>query len=340
MDIETLYDTADLMVQSGRGILAMDESHPTCEKRFKNLNIEVNEENRQAYRSMLVGAPQLGDSIAGAILFDETLRQKTTEGKSFIEHLAACGIIPGIKVDGGTKPLAGHNDEKITAGLDGLHERLKEYAELGARFAKWRAVITIGDTAPSPACISANAHSLARYAAMCQELGLVPIVEPEVLMDGEHSIEDCYDVTRIIQHSVFDQLLDQDVDLRGIVLKPNMVVAGTRCLQQPPIDEIADMTLNCLLHTVPAIVPGIAFLSGGMSDEDASANLNAINQLAQKNGGAPWHITFSYGRALQSLAMKTWGGKKENIDKAQAAIAKRAKLNGLASLGQYDAGME
>lgn len=341
MNTEQLYQTADAMVSPGRGILAMDESHPTCKKRFEKLGIAVNEENRQAYRSMLVTAPELGKSVAAAILFDETIRQKTTEGKSFVDHLLACDIIPGIKVDAGAKPLAGHPGEKVTAGLDGLSERMEDYVKMGARFAKWRAVITIGEDIPSLACIAANAHALARYAAICQAAGVVPIVEPEVLMDGEHSLEDCYEVTRMTQHAVFDQLLEQDVDLQGIVLKPNMVVAGAACPEQPSSAEIAEMTLDCLMHTVPAIVPGIAFLSGGMSDEDASANLNAINQLARSKGQqAPWRITFSYGRALQQLAMKTWGGQAGNIAAAQQAIAKRAKLNGLASLGQYAASME
>ncbi len=340
MDINTLQSVARAMVSPGKGILAMDESHPTCQKRFEQLGIEVSEDNRRHYRSMLVTAPDLGDHISGAILFDETLRQCTTDGVSFAQYLESAGIIPGIKVDQGAKALARHDGEKVTEGLDGLRERLEEYRGLGARFAKWRAVITIGDAMPSRACVEANAHALARYAALCQETDIVPIVEPEVLMDGAHSIERCHELTEYTQRTVFDELSTQGVELSGIVLKPNMVVSGAGCERQADTDEVARMTLKCLLSTVPPTVPGIAFLSGGMSDEAATANLNAINQLAQREGGAPWNITFSYGRALQQQAMKTWKGDPANIAAAQRVVSRRARLNGIASTGAYTAEME
>ncbi len=341
MNTEVLYKTAQAMVAPRRGILAMDESHPTCRKRFEKLGIAMNKENRCAYRSMLVTTRDLGSYISAAILFDETIRQTTLDGNPFAEQLAAAGIIPGIKVDKGAKPLAGFPNEKITEGLDGLRERLEEYRALGARFAKWRAVITIGKIIPSGACISANAHALARYASLCQEAGLVPIVEPEVLMDGAHTIDQCYQATVAAQTCVFNELRRQKVDLRGIVLKPNMVVSGNECPHKASTEEIAKLTLHCLLDVVPAVVPGIAFLSGGMSDEDATANLNTINLLArQHRGQSPWRITFSYGRALQHHAMKTWGGSAANVSVAQAAVLRRAKMNGAASDGAYTATAE
>ena len=340
MDVNALQSVARGMVSPGKGILAMDESHPTCDKRFDKLGIEKSEENRRNYRSMLVTAAGLGDHVAGAILFDETLRQRTADGAPFAEHLNGVGIIPGIKVDKGAKALAGHDGEKITEGLDGLRARVEEYYGLGARFAKWRAVITIGDGLPSRACVEGNAHALARYAALCQEGGLVPIVEPEVLMDGAHVIERCYEVTEYTQRTVFAELAVQGVELSGIVLKPNMVVSGAECPRQADATEVARLTLKCLKRTVPAAVPGVAFLSGGMSDEAATANLNAINRLAQSEGGAPWSITFSYGRALQQQAMKTWGGDVANVAAAQRVISKRARLNGAASTGSYAAAME
>ena len=327
------------MVADKRGILAMDESHPTCNKRFEKLGIPINEETRRAYRSMLVTTPGLGDHIAGAILFDETIRQRTLQERAFADHLSGIGIVPGIKVDAGAKALAGHDGEKVTEGLDGLRERLTEYAACGARFAKWRAVIAISDCLPSDACVSANAHALARYAMLCQEQDIVPIVEPEVLMDGNHTIERCYEVTERVQHAVFSELYQHGVQWEGVVLKPNMVLPGAGCAQQCDAQTIAEMTLRCLLATVPAAVPGIAFLSGGQSDAEATRNLDAINRLAAVKG-APWRLTFSYGRALQQKAMSTWGGDHERVSAAQAVVQLRARLNGLASAGEYGAEME
>ena len=336
MDRETLSATARAMVAPGKGILAMDESHPTCQKRFDALGIEFTEENRRAYRDMLVTAGGLGDHVGGAILFDETLRQQLLDGTPFPEHLNSIGIVPGIKVDKGAKDLAGHPGEKVTEGLDGLRERLAEYVGLGARFAKWRAVITIGEGMPSEACLEANAHALARYAGLCQEANLVPIVEPEVLMNGEHDIDRSYTVTVRALQVTFEQLARQGVWLEGIVLKPSMVISGDQCAEQADVETVAARTVDCLKKTVPPEVPGIAFLSGGQSDEEASAHLNAINQ----HPDLPWAVTFSYGRALQQQAMKSWGGAEANRDTGQAAISKRARLNGAAARGAYDAGME
>lgn len=336
MNRETLSATARAMVAPGKGILAMDESHPTCKKRFDALGIEFTEENRRTYRDMLVTAAGLGDHVGGAILFDETLRQKLLDGTPFPEHLNSIGIVPGIKVDKGAKDLAGHPGEKVTEGLDGLRDRLAEYVELGARFAKWRAVITIGEGLPSEACLEANAHGLARYAALCQEADLVPIVEPEVLMNGEHDIDRSYEVTVRALEVTFDQLARQGVWLEGIVLKPSMVISGDRCAEQADVETVAARTVECLKKTVPAEVPGIAFLSGGQSDEEASAHLNAINQ----HPDLPWAVTFSYGRALQQQAMKSWSGAEANRGVGQAAISKRARLNGAAARGAYDVEME
>ena len=336
MNRETLSATAHAMVAPGKGILAMDESHPTCKKRFDALGIEFTEENRQAYRDMLVTAAGLGEHVGGAILFDETLRQSLLDGTPFPEHLNSIGIVPGIKVDKGAKDLAGHPGEKVTEGLDGLRDRLAEYAGLGARFAKWRAVITIGEGLPSEACLEANAHGLARYAALCQEADLVPIVEPEVLMNGEHDIDRSYDVTVRALEVTFDQLARQGVWLEGIVLKPSMVISGDRCAERADVETVAARTVECLKKTVPAAVPGIAFLSGGQSDEEASAHLNAINQ----HPDLPWAVTFSYGRALQQQAMKSWGGAEANREVGQDAIAKRARLNGAAARGAYNDEME
>lgn len=337
MNLETLRNTALEMVAPGKGILAMDESNPTCQKRFEKLGVASTEESRRTYRSLLVTAPDIEKYISGAILFDETIRQQTDAGIPFAEHLASIGIVPGIKVDKGAKVLAGYEGEKVTEGLDGLRERLAEYVGLGARFAKWRAVITIGGDMPSLACIHANAHALARYAALCQEQDIVPIVEPEVLMDGSHSIEDCYEVTEQTQNEVFKELREQGVFLEGIVLKPNMVISALDCSDQADTEKVAVMTLDCLKSTVPAAVSGIAFLSGGQSDEKATVHLDAINRLAVAEG-APWRLTFSYGRALQQQAMKTWSESKN--DEAQQSIRKRAYLNGLASDGCYQASME
>lgn len=335
MNQSQLNSVACAMVVAGKGILAMDESHPTCAKRFKQLGIADSEDNRRSYRSLLVTAPRLNEDIAAAILFDETIRQETTSGVPFPDYLSSKNIIPGIKVDTGAKALANHRGEKVTEGLDGLRERLSGYYDLGARFAKWRAVITIdGETLPSTACMHANAHALARYAALCQEAMLVPIVEPEVLMDGEHSIERCLAVSVATQQQVFTELQMQGVDLSGIILKPNMVVSGKECEQQADSDKVARMTLDCLRQTVPAEVPGIAFLSGGLSDDDATAHLSAINRLAYAEGGAPWRISFSYGRALQQAAMKIWNGQSDNIAAAQQALLQRAQANAAATLSR------
>ena len=332
-----IQDIAQAMVAKGKGILAADESTPTCTKRFESINVESTAENRNAYRDMLFTADGIENHISGVILFDETIRQSTVNGSiPFPEHLSALGIIPGIKVDKGAKQLANSDDEKITEGLDGLRDRLKEYYELGARFAKWRAVITIGEDIPTAYCISANAHALARYAALCQEQGLVPIVEPEILMNGDHTIEESYQLTTETLYTVFYELAAQGVELEGMVLKPNMVLSGYDCSEQASVKEVAEMTVDCFFNTVPAAVPGIAFLSGGQSDELATAHLNAMNQI----DGTPWNLTFSYGRALQTPALKAWSGKAENIHAAQEAVMKRAIFNGLATKGEYSSDME
>jgi fructose-bisphosphate aldolase class I len=332
-----IQDIAQAMVAKGKGILAADESTPTCTKRFESINVESTEENRNAYRGMLFTADGIENHISGVILFDETIRQSTINGSiPFPEHLSTLGIIPGIKVDKGAKQLANSDDEKITEGLDGLRDRLKEYYELGARFAKWRAVITIGEDIPTAYCISANAHALARYAALCQEQELVPIVEPEILMNGDHTIEESYELTTETLYTVFYELASQGVELEGMVLKPNMVLSGYDCSEQASVQEVAEMTVDCFLNTVPAAVPGIAFLSGGQSDELATAHLNAMNQI----DGTPWNLTFSYGRALQAPALKAWAGKAENIPTAQEALMKRAIFNGLATKGEYSSDME
>ena len=332
-----IQDIAQAMVAKGKGILAADESTPTCTKRFESINVESTEENRNAYRGMLFTADGIENHISGVILFDETIRQSTINGSiPFPEHLSTLGIIPGIKVDKGAKQLANSDDEKITEGLDGLRDRLKEYYELGARFAKWRAVITIGEDIPTAYCISANAHALARYAALCQEQGLVPIVEPEILMNGDHTIEESYQLTTETLYTVFYELASQGVELEGMVLKPNMVLSGYDNSEQASVQDVAEMTVDCFLNTVPAAVPGIAFLSGGQSDELATAHLNAMNQI----DGTPWNLTFSYGRALQAPALKTWAGETKNVTAAQEALMKRAYFNGLATKGEYSADME
>ena len=332
-----IQDIAQAMVAKGKGILAADESTPTCTKRFESINVESTEENRNAYRGMLFTADGIENHISGVILFDETIRQSTINGSiPFPEHLSTLGIIPGIKVDKGAKQLANSDDEKITEGLDGLRDRLKKYYELGARFAKWRAVITIGEDIPTAYCISANAHALARYAALCQEQGMVPIVEPEILMNGDHTIEESYQLTTETLYTVFYELASQGVELEGMVLKPNMVLSGYDCSEQASVKEVAEMTVDCFFNTVPAAVPGIAFLSGGQSDELATAHLNAMNQI----DGTPWNLTFSYGRALQAPALKAWAGKAENIPTAQEALMKRAIFNGLATKGEYSSDME
>ena len=337
MNIDTLEKTAQAMVAPGRGILAMDESSPTCNKRFEALGIPATIEMRREYRTMLVSSSGLGDHIGGAILFDETLRDNTTDGHPFVQALQEQGIVPGIKVDTGAKDLALHPGEKVTEGLDGLGPRLAEYAELGARFAKWRAVYTVTDTLPSQACYTANAHALARYAALCQEHDIVPIVEPEVLIDGDHDLTRSFEVTQHAQQTVFAALADQAVDLRGIVLKPSMVISGADAVDRAGIKEVAQQTLRCLLSTVPAAVPGIAFLSGGQSDEEATQHLNTMNEIG---GSLPWAVTFSYGRALQAAAMKRWAGHSDNVESARQVAFHRAQMNGAAALGQYSSEME
>ena len=331
-----LHETAAALVADNKGILAADESSGTIEKRFDSIGLESTEENRRAYRDMLFTTPGLEDSVSGVILYDETIRQSSAEGTPFAKLLADKGIIPGIKVDTGAKPLAFSPEEKVTEGLDGLRERLQEYKQLGARFAKWRAVITIGDGMPTPYCIEVNAHALARYAALCQEQGLVPIVEPEVLMDADNDIETCYRATKRTLHKTFDELYHQRVDLEGMLLKPNMVISGKGCPTQASAAEVAEWTTRCFHETVPAAVPGIVFLSGGQSDEQASENLNAINSL----GPQPWVLSFSYGRALQAPALKAWGGSDENVGAGQSFLALRARCNSAAVAGRYTADME
>ncbi|MGN6512574.1 MAG: class I fructose-bisphosphate aldolase [Lysobacteraceae bacterium] len=335
MSIEQLAETAQAMVARGKGIIAIDESTTTIAKRFAGVGVENTEEHRRAYREMLLTTPKLGDYISGAILYDETLRQSTKAGVPFTKIMMENGIIPGIKVDKGTQPLAGFQGELVTEGLDGLRDRLKEYYGLGARFAKWRAVINIGEDIPSGTCIEANSHALARYAALCQEQGLVPMVDPEVLMDGDHDIGTCYEVTEVVLRSLFDALYQQNVMLEGTILKASMVVPGKDSGEQASVEEVAESTLMCLKTAVPAILPGIVFLSGGQSDEDATAHLDAMNRM----GPNPWPLSFSYGRAMQSAALKIWAqDTANNVAKAQAMVYERAKDNGLAALGQWTRG--
>jgi fructose-bisphosphate aldolase class I len=338
MNTQELIATAKELMAGDKGLLAMDESNPTCNKRFAKLGIPQNEESRRAYRELIVTTPALGECISGAILYDETIRQHHRDGTPFLKILTGAGIIPGIKVDAGAKDLAGHPGEKITEGLDGLRERLKEYFQMGARFAKWRAVIAIGDSLPSRSGLEANAHALARYAALCQEAGLVPIVEPEVLMDGEHSLERCLEVTDEALRNVFIQLNCQRVMLEGIILKPSMVLPGSACPKQVSIDEVADITVGCFLRNVPAAVPGIAFLSGGQSAEIASARLNAMNVRFKSR--APWALAFSFARAIQQPALEIWQGREANVKTAQQALLHRARCNRAARRGEYSAAME
>ena len=339
MSWNSLPEIANAMVEKGRGILAADESTPTCTKRFDSIGVDSTEANRNAYRDMLFTTPGMEEFISGVILFDETLRQSTLkDGTPFPEYLTNLNVIPGIKVDKGAHNLPGTEGEKVTEGLDGLDARLKEYYELGARFAKWRAVITINESEPSSTCVAANAHALARYAALCQENGIVPIVEPEILMDGSHTIEDSFIVTEEVLHSVFYELYGQNVLLEGMILKPNMVLSGYKCSEQASVDEVAEMTVTVLKRCVPSAVPGIAFLSGGQSNEDATAHLNSMNKILDNN--SPWNLTYSYGRALQAPALDAWLGKEENVPAAQDAFYKRAKLNSLATKGDYSADME
>jgi fructose-bisphosphate aldolase class I len=327
---------AKAMVAKNKGILAADESSGTIAKRFNSIKIESTEENRRTYREMLFTAPGAADYISGVILYDETIRQKTKDGTPFPEYLAKKGIIPGIKVDTGAKPLAQFKGETITEGLDGLRERMVEYHKLGARFAKWRAVIDIGDGIPTAFAIEANAQALARYAALCQENDIVPIVEPEVLMDGAHTIERCEDVTSTVLQTVFNQLFEHRIVLEGMVLKPNMVISGKKAPKRAGPEEVAAATLRVLKRHVPPAVPGIAFLSGGQSSEEATLHLSLMN----KAGPLPWSLTFSYGRALQDDALKTWAGQAANFAAGQKQMAKRAKLNSLATTGSYSSSME
>jgi fructose-bisphosphate aldolase, class I len=331
-----LSETARALVANGKGILAADESGGTIAKRFDAVGVESTEENRRAYRDLLFTAPGAEQWISGVILFDETIRQSSADGTPFPKLLEAKGIIPGIKVDKGARPLALAPGETITEGLDGLRERFEEYRSLGARFAKWRGVYSIGDGRPSEYAVWTNAHALARYAALAQEAGLVPIVEPEVLMDGTHTIEEAYHVTARVQHAVFTELRDQRVELEGMLLKPNMVLSGYDAREQASVEAVAEQTIRCLRHHVPPAVPGIVFLSGGQSDEVATEHLDAINRL----GPQAWHLSFSYGRALQAPAQKAWAGSVDNVPAAQEAYLKRARLNGLATSGQYSSKLE
>ena len=333
MSIEQLAETAQAMVAKGKGIIAIDESTGTIGKRFEQVGIANNEENRRAYRELLLTTPKLSEHISGAILFDETLRQSTKAGVPFAKYLTQNGILPGIKVDKGTHALAGFPGELVTEGLDGLRARLEEYYTLGARFAKWRAVITIGEDMPSGTCIDVNAHALARYAALCQEQGLVPMVEPEVLLDGDHDIQTAYEVTEVVLRGVFDALYSQNVMLEGTILKASMVLPGRDCEEEADVEEVAEATLMCLKSSVPAILPGIVFLSGGQSDDEATAHLDAMNRM----GPNPWPLSFSYGRAMQSAALKLWSQDiVNNVAKAQATVHARARANGLAALGKWE----
>jgi fructose-bisphosphate aldolase class I len=363
MNLQNLTGTAKALVADDKGLLAMDESNPTCNKRFAKLDIPQTLEARRAYREMIVTTPGLGECISGAILYDETIRQQKKDGTPFLKVLTDAGIIPGIKVDTGAKDLAAHPGEKITEGLDCLRDRLKEYAQMGARFAKWRAVIAIGGGIPSRSCIEANAHALARYATLCQEAGLVPIVEPEVLMDGGHTLERCGKITVEVLRTVFHQLNSQRVILEGMILKPNMVLPGLTCPLQEEVkevavgeqqykvrltdrkqdeledvQEVADATVRCLLRAVPAAVPGIAFLSGGQSAELASARLNAMNVRFKLR--LPWALAFSFARAIQQPALEIWQGKEAHVSAAQQALVHRARCNRAARRGGYNATME
>jgi fructose-bisphosphate aldolase class I len=363
MNMQELIDTARALVAGDKGLLAMDESNPTCNKRFAKLGIPETEEARRAYRELIVATPGLGECISGAILYDETIRQGKKDGTSFVKAIADAGIIPGIKVDTGAKAMAGHPGEKITEGLDGLRDRLAEYAHMGARFAKWRAVIVIGDGIPSRGCVEANAQALARYAALCQEAGLVPVVEPEVLMDGGHTLARCGEVTEEVLRAVFNQLYTQRVMLEGMILKPNMVLPGLTCPEQQEVkevaigeqqyqvrltdreqdgledvDEVADATVRCLLRAVPAAVPGIAFLSGGQPSELASARLNAMNVRFKSR--LPWALAFSFARAIQQPALEIWKGDEAHASAAQQALYHRARCNRAARRGEYTAAME
>jgi fructose-bisphosphate aldolase class I len=332
-----LVKTAQAMVAEGKGILAIDESTGTCRKRFDSIGVACTEETRRDYRGMLLSTTGLGEYISGAILFDETLRQSTAGGVPFVKVMQDAGIIPGIKVDTGAHPLASHEGEKVTEGLDGLRQRLEEYAGLGARFAKWRAVITIGENMPTSACIEANCHALARYAALCQEAGIVPIVDPEVLMDGTHTLDECYEVTEATLRTLYNQLYEQNVLLEGSILKASMVISGKDCPERADVEDVARSTVECLLNTVPAAAAGVVFLSGGQDNEEATAHLDAMNRL----GNFPWPLSFSYGRAQQAPALANWGEDiANNLTIAQQVLAHRARMNGLAATGRYESLLE
>jgi fructose-bisphosphate aldolase, class I len=338
MSLEQLASIASAMVAPGKGILAADESTATIRSRFDAIGVENSPANRRDYRSLMFRTdPAMSDHISGVILFDETIRQHDADGTPLVQYIKDRGSIPGIKVDQGPREMAGFAGERVTDGMDGLRDRLRDYYAHGARFAKWRAVIDIhGKVLPTPGAVKANAHMLARYAALCQEENIVPIVEPEVLMDGDNDIDRCFEVTEFVLKKTFQELFEMRVQLEGMVLKPNMVVSGKKCPVQAGAAEVADKTVTCLKITVPSLVPGIAFLSGGQSDRDATAHLDAMNRI----GNTPWKLTFSYGRALQAAAQKAWAGKSENVAAAQAAFAKRARMNGLASLGQWSDAQE
>ena len=339
MDIDRLIDTANAIVAPGKGILAADESSPTIKRRFDSINVESTEDNRRNYREMLFRTTGAADFISGVILFDETIRQNGADGTPLVEVLTSQGIIPGIKVDEGAKPLAGADGETVTEGLDGLRDRLTEYVSLGVGFTKWRAVVTIGDGTPSSYCIEANAHALARFAALSQEAGLVPIVEPEVLMDGDHDIDRCYEATEATVREVYYQLGHQRVALPGTLLKPNMVLSGKSAINRASAQRVAEATVACFLDTVPAAVPGVVFLSGGQSDEEATVNLDAINGHAARVG-VPWELSFCYGRGLQAAPLKAWGGDAANYATAQSAFHHRAKVTSAARQGAYQPEME
>lgn len=335
--MEDIFDVAYALGVPGRGILAADESTGTMGKRMDSIGVENTEENRRDYREMMFRTDEaMQNHVSGVILYDETLRQKAADGTPLVDVIKAQGSIPGIKVDMGAKPLAGHIGETVTEGLDGLRDRLAEYHDLGARFAKWRAVIDINEELPTAGSVAANMHALARYAALCQEAGIVPIVEPEVLMDGDHTIDRCFEVTEYVLSALYKELFDQGVVLEATVLKPNMILSGAKCSTQASVDEVAEKTIMCFHRTVPAAVPSIVFLSGGQSDYHATAHLNAMNEQFE----LPWNMSYSYGRALQAAPLKAWSGKKENVAAAQAAFNHRAKMNGLASMGEWNDGLE
>lgn len=337
MDLALLKQTAQAMVASGKGILAIDESHSTCKKRFEALGVDCTEETRREYRELLVNAPWLDHAVSGLIMFDETLRQSTADGRRFVDVLKGKEMLAGIKVDMGTKDLALHPSEMVTDGLDGLRERLAEYKSLGASFAKWRAVINISDVLPSAACVKANAHALARYAALCQEVDIVPMVEPEMIMEGSHTIERCYAVTAQVLQTLFAELAEQGVAFEGTILKVSMVLAGKDAAVQSSEHEVAAQTVKCLKENVPANVAGVVFLSGGQSDEKSTVHLNLMHQLGET---LPWPLSFSYGRGIQQAALKAWAANRGQVAEAQKLLVHRANMNGLAAQGQYTAEME